>query len=491
MKKLSIFLALALLLVFATSALASDGLPGSGWWSAEVIMNVGTDNATIQVTAYDKNSPATYTASEVVSPGAYYNFIPNSFPGMPSGFQGSAVVSANQPVKAVVAVTNRPSNELGVAGGKALAQYQGIDGTMVDSTLYFPLAKGDYYNKTTTYYIQNAGVAPATATATFKMQNGNEHIYTTPVIQPNQMVLFSVWDAITYNPTADVNSRIGSVTVESLEPIAGVVMEHFTAEAVASVAQSTRGFTAADFDTTAYAAQVKNNYYGRFSGIQVQNVSGVPINVTITYKPFDGCTGTFVDTSPGTVAPGESWVINQLPGQSNLPFGCGAAATINTATVGGELVALVTESYVPPAPGGVQRSVMSFAAPANSATAKLSAPIFKDDYFSKRTGLLVQNVGGATATNVVATFACSGPATSFTAITKPQSIAAGAAMQFNHPSTQPSLFTVANPFPAAQVLCSVTITADQPIVANANEAVPKGFTLLQDNTNYEGFNLAP
>lgn len=489
MKKFSIVLTVALLLVLASSALAQSGLPGSGWWSAEIIMNVGTDPATIQVTAYDKDSPATYTASQPVNPGAYYNFIPNSFPGMPSGFQGSAVVSANQPVKAVVAVTNRQSNELGVAGGKALAQYQGIDGTMVDTTIYFPLAKGDYYNKTVTYYIQNAGTSATTATATFKMNNGATHTYTTPTIQPNQMVLFSVWDSPTYTAGADPNSRVGSVTVASntAQPLAGVLMEHFTTEAVASVAQSTRGFTAADFDTTAFAAQVKNTYYLRFSSIQVQNVSGSPINVTVTYKPFDGCVGTYTDTM-NNVQDGASAIFNQLPGQSNLPEFCGAAATIEAT---GEFVALVTESYRSGfVPAWGQRSVMSFAAPENSTTTKVSAPVFKDDSYSKRTGLLVQNVGAATATNVVATFSCGGDAT-FTAITKPQTIAAGAAMQFNHPSVSPALFEGGNPFVTDGVLCSVTITSDQPIVANANEAVVPGATLQQDNTNYEGFNLAP
>lgn len=489
MKKLSLLLVLALVLVFATSAVAS-GLPGSGWWSGETIMNVGTETATIQVTAYAKDSTDFYTASEPVEPGAYYNFIPNSFEGMPSGFQGSAVVSANQPVKAIVNVTNRQANQLGVAGGKAAAQYQGIDGTMVDSTIYFPIAKGDYYNKTTTYYIQNAGIADTTATATFKMANGDEHTYTTPTIKPNQMVLFSIWDTATYTPGASPESRIGAVTVVATEDIAGVVMEHFTTEAVASLAQSTRGFTSSDFGTTAFAPLIKNTYYLRFTGIQVQNVGAVPIDITVTYKGFDGtCTGmTYMDTALA-VQPGKSAVFNQLPGQTNLPTGCGASATINTTTVGGQLVALVSESYVSsliPATG--QRSVTSFAIPANSTTQTVSAPVFKDDHYGKRTGLLIQNVGGAQANNVVATFSCSGDAT-FTAVSKAQTIASGAAFQFYHPSTRADLFEAGSLFNSDGVLCSVTITADQSIVALANEAVIPGGTLSQDNNNYEGFNL--
>ena len=166
MKKFSAIVVIAILLVAATSALAQGGLPGSGWWSGETIQNVGDADANIQVTAYGGGS--SYLASKVVAPGAFTNFTPNDFATMPSGFQGSALVSSDQPVKAIVNVTNRLSGDLGVTGGKAAAQYQGMESTMVGSPLYFPITKGDSYNKTTTYYVQNAGSSAATATANFK-----------------------------------------------------------------------------------------------------------------------------------------------------------------------------------------------------------------------------------------------------------------------------------------------------------------------------------
>ncbi|GAB4533078.1 MAG: hypothetical protein Fur0018_22120 [Anaerolineales bacterium] len=489
MKKFFISLALVLIvaLVAGAALAAGTGLPGSGWWSGEQIQNVGTGTATISVTAYEGTS--TYSASQSVAPGSAYTFTPNDFSGMASGFQGAAVVSSDQPIKAVVNITNRPSGSLGVTGGKAAAQYQGIDSSMADTTLYFPIAKGDSYGKTTTYYIQNTGTAATTATATFKMRNGDTHTYTTPSIQPNQMVLFNIFDTTTYTSSGVANdAKVGAVTVVSNggQPLAGILVEHYTTEAIATIAQSTRAFTSADFDTTAYAPIIKNNRYGRSTGIQVQNVSGGNVDITVTYKGTAGaCAGqTYTDSATG-VADGTSHVFNQMPGQTTLPENCTASATISAT---GNIVALVSESYLSSAiPSSGQASVTSFAIPGKNATTTVSAPLFKDDRYGKRTGLQVQNVGTSNATNVVATFACSGGAT-FTAVTNPITIPAGSGYLFYTPSDD-AIFASGSPFSSNNVNCSVTITADQPIVALANESVIPGGTLEQDNNNYEAFNL--
>ena len=487
----SISIALVVIMLLVSVVSAQSNLPGSGWWSGEQVQNVGTSDATVIVEAYDKASANTYTAQQTIAPGAAYTFVPDSFSGMPDGFQGSAVVSSDQPIKAIVNVTNRQSGSYGVAGGKAAAQYQGIDGSMVATTLYFPLAKGDHYNKTTTFYIQNAGTTAATATAVFRMRNGDVYTYTTPSIDPNKMVVFSVLDAPGWSPTTS-DSRVGGMEITSSQPLAGVVMEHYTTENPATIVQSTRGFTSADFDTKAYAPVIKHNRFGRFTGIQVQNVSGGSIDITVTYRGSAGaCAGnTYTDSATG-VAAGTSHTFVQYEGSTNLPSNCTASATI----VGtGNIVAIVNESYrsdyLAANPGLDQRAVTSSALPDGSATTKISVPLFKDDRYNKRTGLQIQNVGAAQATNIVATFKCSGAAT-FTAVSLPQTVDAGAAVLFYTPSDDAGMFTSANPFSANNVNCAVTVTSDQPIVAIANESVDNTGALEQDNNNYEGFNLTP
>jgi hypothetical protein len=133
------------------------------------------------------------------------------------------------------------------------------------------------------------------------------------------------------------------------------------------------------------------------------------------------------------------------------------------------------------------------ARPGNSATTKLVAPQFKDSRFGFTTGMQVENVGLATATNVVATFQCkgnNGANTLFTAVSTPRTIVAGGAFLFYHPHTMAAgTFTNGNPFSLSGAQCGVTITSDQPIVAILNET-PDVIGALDDN-NYEGFNVAP
>lgn len=480
-KLFSAVVAVAMIAALASVAVAQTGIPGTGWWTGEQVQNVGPATANIVVTAYDKTGASTFTASQSVAAGAAFTFIPTNFAGMPAGFTGSAVVSSDQPIKAIVAVTNQFAGTLGVAGGKAVAQYQGTE--IADTALYFPLVKNNRFGNTTAFYIQNAGTAAATATAVFKMDNGGVYTYTTPSIDPNKMVVVNPLDALV--PTSGVSrNNIGSLKVTSAQPLAGTVLEYVQGQAIATMLFGTRGFTAADFAAKAYAPVIKNARFGHFTGLQVQNVSAAAIDITVTYIGSAGaCAGnTFTDSATGVVA-GASKTFVQLTGQSNLPANCTASASVSAT---GNFVAIVNEqNQTGFAVAGITYSVIADSAK----TAKVSAPLFKDRRSGASTGFQIQNVGLAQATNVVVTFACKGGAT-FTAISAPQTINAGGAKLFYRPSTMPAgTFTVGNPFSSNNVNCAVTVTADQPVVAIANEFADTAGAM--DDTNYEGFNLAP
>lgn len=488
MKKLSLaFILLLAMALLVSVASAQTGIPGSGWWSGEQVQNVSDSQATINITAYDSLSSATYSESKSVAPGEAYTFTPiNDFASMPSGFQGSAVVSADQPIKAIVNVTNQPAGGLGVTGGEAAAQYQGTDGADVADTLYFPLIKGDHFGKTTSLYVQNAGSADATnVVANFTMRNGDTHTVNLPTIGANQMAVFSVHDAASYSPATN-DARVGGLVVTGDQPMAGVVMEHDTTANPAVVLNSTRGFTAADFDSKAYAPVIKHARFGRFTGLQVQNTSGAPIDVTVTYTGSGGgCAGnTYTDSTTG-IPDGESHTFVHLgAANTNLPADCTASATVEGT---GDFVAIVNEQETSGSPrAGITYSALSDGA----ATSEVSVPLYKDQRFGAWTGLQIQNVGAAAATNWTATFNCQGGST-FTAVSDPAKTGAiqpGGAFLFFTPSDD-NLFTAANPFSANNVNCAVIVEGDQPLVAISNEA-PMTAGALDDN-NYEGFNLAP
>lgn len=488
MKKriVSVSLAIAVIVAMVGVATAQNGIPGTGWWSGEAVQNVGTGEATIMVTAYNAAGSEQYQSSQTVASFAAVTFVPSSFIGMPSGFVGSAVVSSNEPIKAIVNVTNNKSGDLGVTGGKAAAQYQGTE--IAGTTLYFPLVKHNRFAKTTAFYVQNAGTATVSVTATFKMDTGTPGVYTKVYsgLEPNKMILINPIDAgVPSVAGTGGRDNIGGLAVSSAQPLAGTVLEYIQGEAIATVLNGTRGFTAADFNTKAYVPLVKNNRFNKFTGVQVQNVSAGPVDITINYVgTTSGCIGTYTETAAGVLAGASKTFVQSGSATTPFPVNCAGSATI-VAT--GNIVAIVNEGNLVvdaanPAAGTTYSAMAS-----TSTTKKVSAPLFKDGRFGYSTGLALQNVSPVTATNVVVTFACAA-STPFTAVSKPQTIGAGGAMTFLRPSAMPAAI-FASPFLSNGAACGVTVTSDQDVVAIANEAADVLGT--RDPNNYEGFNLVP
>jgi hypothetical protein len=324
------------------------------------------------------------------------------------------------------------------------------------------------------------------------------------------MVTFRAADARNASNVAPPsgNGVVGSLSVTSGQPMAGVVLEYVGGENPATVVQATRGFASAEAGTSVYAPIIKNNFFNRFTGVQVQNVSGGAINITVTYTAIAGgaCPGgSFVDNATA-VAAGASATFVQGTGSSSVPAGCLASATI----VGtGNVLAIVNEAYtagfLAANPGRAQEATTYHGIPSSSTTTKISVPLFKEDSFNKGTGLQVQNVGGSAA-NVVLTF--TGPTGTYTSVS--QSIPAGSSMTFIDVRKKPAGFWSGTAMTPAALGCTgtggeagnicgsngvfgVIVTADQPIAAIANESTYPNTAprISQDKNNYEGFNLVP
>ena len=489
--RISLVFTVIVALVLVGAVFAQGSPPGSGWWSGEQIQNVGSGTASVQVTAYSSTG-TTYTASSNVAQGGSATFLPADFAGMPNGFQGSAVVTATTDIRGIVNVTNRLAGSYGVSGGLAAGQYQGMSAGA--TTLNFPLAKNNYYDKTTTFYIQNTGVASATASAVFKM-GGGTYNYTSPSMLPGTMVAFGPADA----GAPSGNSAVGSLSVTSAQPIAGVVLEHKNFENPAKQLQATRGFTGADADTTLYAPIIKNNFFNRFTGLQVQNVSGSPVNITVTYKGASpACPGTYTDTTTGLAA-GASHTFVHLGSSTNLPTNCLAGAQV-VAT--GNVVAIVNESYTAAAvSAGKTQEATTYSAFANSAaTTLVQLPLAKEDSYNKGTGVQVQNVSSSSTASVVVTYR--GPSGTYKS--QAQSLAPGASMTlvdvrlkgasfWNGTAMTPAALSCTSSGCGSNGVFGVTIESNLPVVAIANESTypfsaPR---ISQDKNNYEGFNLTP
>jgi hypothetical protein len=374
----------------------------------------------------------------------------------------------------------------------AAGQYQGINEP--DTTLVFPLIKNNSFSKTTSLYIQNAGSADATAQVVFYMATGT-FTYTTPTIAPGAMAVVNPSSA---PGMTSGNTTKGSAVVTSAQPLAGTSLEYIQGESSATVVQATRGFTPADYDTKLYAPTNKNNRGGRFTGLQVQNVSSGPVNVTVDYVGIGGaCVGqTFSDSTSG-LAVGAS---HTFP-SSVLASNCNASATV---TGTGDIVGIVNEAYMSAYlnthPGHAQEATVYYCSPSGNATNYISLPLYKEDAYSKGTGLSVQNVSNSAA-HVTVTFA--NAVGTFT--TQQQTIASGAAQVFLDVRNKPASFWNGTAMTASLLGCqnnttgcggkgnfAVLVNSDQPVVAIANESTyPFTAPLInQDKSNYEGFNLS-
>lgn len=482
LKTAPILVAVMALLV-ATGAFATDSL-GTGFYSGQTVQNVGSGDAHISVTAYDSASTASFSTSYTVTPGSSVTFFASDIPGVASGFKGSAIVSADQPIRAVVNVTNRQAGSNGVAGGTAAAQYGGIDGTKTGTSISFPLAKSPFGVKETAFYIQNAGGASATFVATFLMGTSLTdpspvtYVYTSPTsIAPGQMAVIIPADA------GAPSGRIGSLTVTSAQPLAGTVLEYDKTQNPNLILQAAVGSASADYANRILFPVVKKQLGGRSTGLQVQNVSGIAISVTMTYNGAGGTcpSGTFAET-PITLQPGQSTTYLD---SALLTAGCLASAEASTSTSGGLLSGVVNESFLPCSGACVQRSTTYGAFASTNATTKVVAPVYKEDFGSKRSGMTVQNTNSSSAATATVTFTVA----STNYVYQNLSIPAGGSVTLLD-MTNTTAYPLSNWVGSVQLpnssLAAVTITANQPIIAIINEA-PTG-AVVQDNINYEAFN---
>lgn len=410
-KTTSAFLIVLTLLAATVGASAQAGissLPGGGWWEASQIMNVGDDTATVQFTpvvGLGVSGATAAGASTTIDQDRSKTFGPGFGDvalTMDDGFKGSAVVSSDQPIVAIGAVQNNYINlggdSVGVSGGRAGAQYPGISGEDVGTTLVFPLVKNDFKGKTTTFYVQT--VQAGTINAVYAMNEGAD-IYNDSAMTTldGQMATFSPDDVATMPSDCSDSTCLGAVMFTSSVEMAGVYVEANTGEDPGQILLSTRGFTPSDFDTTVVMPLIKSVWKGRTTGVQVANVSQVAastITVTLTYQKgsassADGETVVFTNVAPGTSRtffPGNHGIFDgpfasPKPGDEFL-----GSAKI---TSDQPMVAICNENDFLGTSETKQTVYAGF--PESAATSMVLFPLAKEHYKGNMTGIQIMNVG--------------------------------------------------------------------------------------------------
>jgi hypothetical protein len=418
------------LVMLAGVLVASAQAPsGSGWWTGFTVQNPTAGEATTAVEAFWKTDGAstTYVGSAKIGSNNAVTFHPGldgtcalppavaangcriAFsPELPSGFEGSAVVSSDAPIVAFANVNNNDSGSVGVSGGKARAAYQGTGHALAANTLFFPTVKVDFSGSSSMFFVQAAG-ADAETTITYKMNDGSSH-FETKTIKANRTYAFVPAAAGVESCNGgnggggNVAKCFGGATVTANNPIAGTVVEYAEGASIAKWVLSTRGITPNDTGTTIIAPTMKNDFNGATTGATVLNTdtsqtATVDLSFSVT-NVSSGCSASIGDTATDqiSVGPQKSVVVNFNQGNvGGLPNCVFYSMKATTAAQGGESIA-VTVNENRKSGGQTFKAVYS-GFNADNAQDSIFAPLYKED-FNQAIGSLTLVNASSTPTQI-------------------------------------------------------------------------------------------
>jgi len=400
----SMLLAFALIPIMGLSASAQGGT----WVSGIQIQNQSTsDAANITVTFYNPDGTTAHSFNDTISAGAsktYYLPSSSYTSGLADGFIGSAVVSSDQPVAAIVN-TQVPTTGTGTTSnpnrvGASIGELNPA------GTMYGTQVMTGYYGWESYVAVQNTSESSTTVTAYYYDPNGNEVTAAreTQVLNGHGSHVFRQSD------NANLPDGVYSVKVDGGGADIAMVVNFYNVSTDYTTAQFQSYNGVSSGAEKLYIPRLVKDYYNYQGGFKVQNVGSVDTTVTVTYY-FGGTTCS--QTSP-TLSNGQSWgpymgAESQLPSCMAGVSGSGSAIVVAN-TPGASIIATVNEdNRVNPAGYGITYNAF----PEGSGTHTVLFPQVTSKYYGYSGGWQVQNVDTGTAT-CTASYSASGNVSAFT-----------------------------------------------------------------------------
>lgn len=246
-----------------------------GWHTEVSIQNAGTSAVDVTV---DYSTTACTDSKTGLAAGAAVRFDNTETCTGGLDANGSATISATGPIVAVV-------NQISPSDEKEQT-YNGFAPDNGGDTLYNPIVLKDYFTFNSSFQVQNISGAAMDITADYS--DGIE--VTKENIADGESATFL------QATEAHASGFTGSV----------IVTNDTGGDMVAIVNQASSGGKASSFNMfcTCYEKWILPSllydYYGYNSAFQVQNVSGGPVDITVTYS--DGTTSTAEDVADNDVA---------------------------------------------------------------------------------------------------------------------------------------------------------------------------------------------
>jgi hypothetical protein len=342
---LSITVVLAMLLALAPAAMAAG--PSGSWVSGISCQNLDAVNAaTVDFLFYNPDgSVALDFPDSIPAGGTLKYFTPSSPTGLPSPFQGSAVVSSNTPLACNV---NTQLNSTGTQASPFRVDTSGgFADTEVGTTMYAPQVEKTFSGIWNSYIaVQNTTNAAVTVQVSYKDRNGvavgaaaenrNLPAYGNTIFYQNDN---------TNLPGNFLGSAVIAATNPTTTPLAvTVAMYNSGADYTASQFLTYNAFPTGS--TLLYIPRIVRKYYGYNGGLTIQNVSGTATNLEVDFF-FAGT--QYVYTTPSKIQPGASAIL-YLPNVTQLNPVDGLAmsqhfgsAVVKTLDAGASAIAIVNE----------------------------------------------------------------------------------------------------------------------------------------------------
>lgn len=399
---LGVALATAMAVVFGGSPAARAQTTSHTYSSTITIQNLtGTDaNITLTFFAEGSGTASATVPNEIVPANGLkaYSPLPSA---VAAGFSGSAVISSDQNVAAIV-------NVVGDSLNFGLSSYSGFSAGAKSVSL--PLLFKTAANFSTFFNVQNVGANPTAVTVTYK--GVTVAAPTTPVTINDgpYTILASSAKRFDQPSTATLPAGfVGSATVTSTaEDVVATVIQ---------VGPTTmlgyNGFTGGT--TNPVFPLVNANNFGYITGIQIQNLGTTDTDVTISYTPSSAAAGTACsETKTVKGSSSTTFALNAFTTASagencangTLFVGTGKV-TANTASQ--SLVGIVNQLNSAARKGDSYGGFDS-----STATNTVVFPLIEDRVFGYFTGLSVMNVGDV-ATSVTCSYTNSAVTQSTTA----------------------------------------------------------------------------
>lgn len=302
----------------------------AGYYTWFNVQNAGQADATVSVEYIAGSVGTGYTEPDVViKPGASHTFSQRDLASLGAQFVGSAVITSNVPVVAtVMQVGETYRNMMG---------YNGFTGG--STTVSMPLVMSNNSNFYTGYQVQNVGTAATDITVDYGANLGGTFnpANETATLQPGESKTFLQNTGQFATP-----KYVGSATITTTgEPVVAIVNQVMMTGVVLGTAYN--GFDPNAATNQVSAPLIMANNSGFYTGIQVMNVGGSPVQITVDYGANIG--GTYNPANEVvTIQPGNSYNSIQNSGAWTGNKYVGSLSV--TAAAGSQIVMIVNE-FVP------------------------------------------------------------------------------------------------------------------------------------------------